>query len=49
MASFLVIVLILAALGLWLGWAVGRIRRRKHSGKGCADCSASCPYHDQCR
>lgn len=48
MGSLLVIALILLALGLWLGWALARIRRRKKQG-GCAGCSSHCPYHDQCR
>ena len=48
MGSYLVMVLILLVLVFWLGWAVGRIRR-KRSGKGCGSCSSDCPYHDQCR
>ena len=49
MGSYLVMVLILLVLGFWLGWAVGRIRRRKRSGKGCGSCSSDCPDHDRCR
>ena len=48
MGSLLVIALILLALGLWLGWALARIHRRKKQGGGCAGCSSHCPYHDQC-
>ena len=49
MVSVLVPAVIVVLLALWLVWAAARIRRRRHSGKGCGSCSADCPYHDQCK
>ena len=45
MVSVLAPAVIVVLLALWLVWAAARIRRRRRSG----NCSADCPYHDQCK